>query len=418
MKLAFVEVKENEYKEFHKHHQYRNFMNSCEMIKLKRKRGSETEYLGVKNGNEYVAMCTICYQPLMKKYTYACIQRGILIDYQDKEVFNFFMNELKKHLHKKGCIYLHMDPYIIRKERDINGDEIEEGFNNEDVITTLQNAGFQHQGFTVGNSSKYQPRWTFVLPLTGKSKDDILANMHKRTRYNIHKAMHDEVCIKELTSDDLSIYLDIMEHTGERRHFDIRDRAFYMDYLNAYGKHAKLLLAYLDIPKYIEKQKEYQEESIHIITKHEELLDSLSEKKCQKCRNIIKAEQDKIQTYQNNIDEVLLLKRNYGNEVPLSACIFVIQDDEIVYLFGGSYKDLLKYKANYALQWHMIQLALKKGCTKYNFYGISGDFSEDADDYGIFKFKQGFDGHVEELIGDFILPIKKGHYKLYHLLKG
>lgn len=417
MKLEFVVASKEDYRGFHKNHKYRNFMNSCEMIRLKQERGSEVEVLGVKDDNEFIAMCTVFYQPLMKKFHYACIQRGMLIDYRDEEVFNFFIHELKKHVSKKGCVYLHMDPYITNKERDINGDEVGNGFNNEDIIKILEDAGFQHQGFTVGNSEKYQPRWTFVLPLKGKTKEDVLANMHKRTRYNVHKAIHDEVCIKELTTKDLPIYEDIMEHTGERRHFDIRDHKFYKDYLDAYGDKAQLLLAYLDVTKYISKQKIYQDESRELIAKHEQLLNSSSEKKCQKCKNIMKAESDKIHTYQSNIEEVLSLKETYGNEIPLSACIFVIEDTEIIYLFGGSYKHLLKYKANYTLQWHMIQMAIERGCSQYNFYGISGDFREEADDYGIFKFKQGFDGYVEELIGDFILPIKKEHYKLYNLIK-
>lgn len=52
------------------------------------------------------------------------------------------------------------------------------------------------------------------------------------------------------------------------------------------------------------------------------------------------------------------------------------------------------------MQWKMIQEAVEKDCEKYNFYGVrpvEGD--------GVYNFKLGFRGKVEELLGTFILPI-------------
>lgn len=408
---------EEEYGIFYKQHKYHNFMNSLEMMRLKQNRGIPTEIVGVKDNRTFLAMCIVSYHPIMKIFHYACIQRGALIDYQDKVVFSFFIQKLKKHLSKKGCVYLHMDPYLIYKERDGSGAEIKHGFSNENIVQGLQTQGFKHQGFTTGFSEKYQVRWTFVLPLKDKSEAEILANMHKQTRHHIQKTLHDEICIKEISTSELSIFMKILKHTGERGHFAIRDDVFYKDYLKAYGDKAKLLLAYLNISKYIDKQSQYQQDATQIIESHTSTLDVVSKRKAQKRQNIIAIEKTKIDEYQKKIKEAQVLKELYGNEIPLSACFFVIEDNEIIYLSGGSYKHLSKYKAIYALQWHMIQLAIKKGCNQYNFYGISGNFNEDAEDYGVFKFKQKFGGHVEELIGDFILPIKKPYYKLYNLMK-
>ncbi|MBU7084570.1 peptidoglycan bridge formation glycyltransferase FemA/FemB family protein, partial [Staphylococcus aureus] len=38
--------------------------------------------------------------------------------------------------------------------------------------------------------------------------------------------------------------------------------------------------------------------------------------------------------------------------------------------------------------------------------GITGVFSDEADDFGVQQFKKGFNAHVEELIGDFIKPVR------------
>lgn len=46
--------------------------------------------------------------------------------------------------------------------------------------------------------------------------------------------------------------------------------------------------------------------------------------------------------------------------------------------------------------------------TRYNFYGISGVFDDPEDDgRGVLEFKQGFNGYVEELPGEFTLPVSK-----------
>ena len=71
----------------------------------------------------------------------------------------------------------------------------------------------------------------------------------------------------------------------------------------------------------------------------------------------------------------------------------------------------------YRLQWEMIKFAKEHNIDRYNFYGITGDFSENAEDYGVQQFKKGFNAGVEEYIGDFIKPLRPFIYKIYTLLK-
>lgn len=65
----------------------------------------------------------------------------------------------------------------------------------------------------------------------------------------------------------------------------------------------------------------------------------------------------------------------------------------------------------------MIKYALEHNINRYNFYGISGDFSEDAPDAGVIKFKKGYNADVYEYIGDFVKPINKPAYTAYKVLK-
>jgi lipid II:glycine glycyltransferase (peptidoglycan interpeptide bridge formation enzyme) len=48
----------------------------------------------------------------------------------------------------------------------------------------------------------------------------------------------------------------------------------------------------------------------------------------------------------------------------------------------------------------MIKWAVDKGCSIYDFRGVSGDLSEDNPLYGLYRFKKGFNGEFVEFIGE------------------
>ena len=59
----------------------------------------------------------------------------------------------------------------------------------------------------------------------------------------------------------------------------------------------------------------------------------------------------------------------------------------------------------YMMHLEMMKYAMDHGIARYNFYGVSGDFSEDGEDYGVYRFKRGFNAQIEELVGDFVKVI-------------
>ena len=100
---------------------------------------------------------------------------------------------------------------------------------------------------------------------------------------------------------------------------------------------------------------------------------------------------------------------NQEDILVLSGAMFMTVGDEIIYLFSGSKGEYMMFNGQYAIQWDMIQYGINHGYKKYNFYGISGNFDKHHPEYGIYEFKKGFNGYVEETIGEYELPIGK-HY--------
>ena len=58
----------------------------------------------------------------------------------------------------------------------------------------------------------------------------------------------------------------------------------------------------------------------------------------------------------------------------------------------------------------LFDYAINHGFDKYNFYGIPAEINTKPKDYGIYEFKRGFNGYVEQLIGEYTLPISMFYY--------
>ena len=48
---------------------------------------------------------------------------------------------------------------------------------------------------------------------------------------------------------------------------------------------------------------------------------------------------------------------------------------------------------------------------------MSGNFDPQAEDYGVYLFKKGFQGEIQELIGDFDYIANPKMYRLYQSLR-
>ncbi|MEG2305759.1 MAG: peptidoglycan bridge formation glycyltransferase FemA/FemB family protein [Erysipelotrichaceae bacterium] len=413
--MIFTQISEAEFEAFQKHHPYRNFLNSAAAIRLKKRSNWEVEFVGVKEKDELLCACFLSAIPIMKLYKYYYASRGLLIDFRDRALLHFFIENMVAYLKTKKALYFHIDPFVFAQQRDINGDVVEGGFDNRDIVEILKEEQFIHQGYTIGNSSIFQCRWMFTLPLVGESEESILANMHQQTRWSINKTLRDGIEVRELKEDELSIFAEMMDVTSKRRSFNDRGIEYYRNFIEVYGKECKLLLAYLDVEKHLEKLQGELATTLEELTSVEEHLkeNEISKKFIKRKKVLIEA----VELYHKKIADSLVLEKQHGKVIPMAGSMFVLQGDEVTYLHSGTFDEFKRFNAPYALQWHMICYAIKHGYGRYNFYGISGDFRKEAEDYGVYDFKKGFNGVVEELIGDFYLPINKKAFALYKKLK-
>lgn len=163
------------------------------------------------------------------------------------------------------------------------------------------------------------------------------------------------------------------------------------------------------------KVRELKREELDIFKK---ITESTSERRHFKDRPLSYYEQ-MYDLFHNRGEAMFMLAEADG--IPMSAAMFMLYGDEIIYLYSGSDEKYMKdYNAQYLIQWHMIKHAAENKFKAYNFYGINGLPDKSQKDYGIYDFKKGFTcddtGRVVELIGSFELPTNILFYHLHKLL--
>ena len=411
----FAILNEQEYSTFYASHPLRNFMNAPEAMKQKALGSIPYEYAGVRENGMLLCATPLCYFPFMKVFRMCYAQRGFLADYTDRETLAFFSSSLKQYLKKKRVVYLLADPNVLYRERDIDGELVENGFDNSYVLDAMTEAGFTHQGFSRNYGTFAMVNWMFSLYLNGKDEDTVLKEMHQQTRWSLNRTLKQGIQVRELGEDELDIFLNMEEATAKRRGFEMRDRNFYRNQYKAYGEHARLLLAYLDLDVFdASNAKEYVQITANIQENDAKLAETPGSKKYTKKQKVLQEALDLNAKKQQESSE---LRAAYGSVLNMAASWFMVYDNEITYLYSAADDTFRRYYAPYAVQWHMIRYALEHHIPRYNFYGISGDFREEAEDYGVYEFKRGFGGQTEELVGDFILPVKPFLYSLYRRLR-
>ncbi len=113
-------------------------------------------------------------------------------------------------------------------------------------------------------------------------------------------------------------------------------------------------------------------------------------------------------------DHMKLLMAYHENE-PIAGIIPIMYGNKVWYLYGASSNKHRNLMPNYLLQWTMIQEAIDRGADMYDFRGVSGVVDESHPQYGLYRFKKGFNAEFTEFIGEIYIPYKPLTYKLYKL---
>lgn len=325
VKSIIINVKPEDKKEFNL--LARHPLQSWEWGEFRQKTGIEVIRLGRYKNDKLVETAQITIHQLpFTKYTIGYFPKG-----------NIPSKAMLKRLYESGkeyrCIFIKLEPNIMK-----------ENFKSGALwaISNFKLIPSPHPLFT---------KYTFQLDLT-KSEEEMLKNMHPKTRYNIKIAQKHGTVVKEDDSDEAFMkYLELTFETAKRQKFYAHNKRY-----------------------------------------HEFMWETL------KGANIAH-----------------LLTASHQSQILVTWIVFIF-NNVLYYPYGASSDKYRNLMASNLMMWEAIKFGKKHGAKLFDMWGALGPNPDPSDPwYGFHRFKQGYGTKLVEFIGSFDLVINPTLYKLYNL---
>lgn len=410
--MELVNLNSSEYKKFYDNYQDASFMQSIELSNLKKEYGNVIHFVGVKENKKIVAASMIleCKTHFGQKVFYA--PRGLMLDYHNKELLSFFTKELKKYIKKHGGFMLTIDPAIIYRTRNSDGDIIPENGSDDETINNLLELGYKHHGFNLYLDAS-QARWCYRMALD-EDYELKKSKFSKSTRKNIESCIKKGLMVREGTIEDLDTMTEIFDLTSKRKDFFSRSLSYYQKMYKNMHDLMTIYIAYLDPDTYLIHSINLLEEE----KKNNEIIQDKMKKDLvgNKLKNQLETSNKLIEKYTNEVEKAKKFKEDNPNGKDIGCLLSIRSGIEYLTLSSGVLEEYKSFTPKYLMYEHHIKEAYKEGFKYCNFYGITGDFNKDGKYYGIYEFKKGFNGNVIEYIGEFDLKVS-WFYNVYRILK-
>ena len=383
-------------------HPQGNFQQTTAMMDVAKARIDSYDLVGVSRGDEIVAGCAIAYTR-GRFGLEGSVWLGPMCDPHDRPLLQAMTEGIRRSAHRRGAVSVTCWPNLVYQRHDSQG--VAEGEPDTPALEAYASLDWRHAGFSRGYGSVVN-RWVYVKDLAGIADEKaLLASYDKRTQWSVKRAESMGVRVRELGDGELQAFADIETATARRRHFQDRGVEYFHQFKAAFGERAHFMLAEIHIDEYVAdmtaKREALAAKVARLQAKNDERPTTKSERQLgEESRNLAAAEK--------RLAEAARFAKD-GDVLPAAASLFVEHPNEVVYFFSGSMERYKPFYASALIQ-HvaMRDLCVAKGVSRYNFYGISGVFDDPDDEgRGVLEFKQGFNGSVEELIGELTLPVDR-----------
>jgi len=202
-------------------------------------------------------------------------------------------------------------------------------------------------------SRRVQPQSTAILNL-GPDEKRLLANMHRKTRYNIGLAARKGVVVTRYVGRPaiarLGQWYRLYRETAARNRISIHDMAYYRRLFRVNESVARTRLS-------------------------------------------------------------LYIAEHHGDT--LAGIIVARLGNRATYMYGASGALKREMMPNHLLQWTAVRDAKAEGATEYDFSGIPHGNSPNHPMYGLWRFKVGFGGRILHYLGAWDYPYRPVFYRLF-----
>ena len=362
-------------------------------------------YVGLLDDNkDLVAASLLLEKKLPLGFSYFYSPRGFVVDFFNKPLLKEFVKHIKDYVKDRKGIFLKIDPDIVYKKEDSNGNPVSLDYDAKKVFTYLNELGFKHLGFTK-NFETMQPRYSFRIDMN-KDIDEIYNNLSKTTKQRIKKAESINVNVRLGTSNDIETFSHLMDLTEDRKDFVSHNLSYYKSLYEIYNKDNKMLL-FLgivnteEILSNLKNELEVVKEQLAVFYD-----DNLSKSQKSRKSELLKRKE----SINKQIDEYQDAMDNYGKEIVLNAHVIMVYNDKAWVLYAGNHNILTNSYANYKTYFEHIKYCKGHGIKMYDQFGTIGDLRKDNPRIGLHEFKKKFGGDYVEFVGEFDLVLNPFMY--------
>lgn len=410
--MEFVELTDKEFEEFSKKNEKANFFQTIEYKNLKESDNIKVDLVGVKEKNK-VLCASLLVEEKYKSHVTFYAPRGFLIDFHNKELLTFFVNNLKDYVKKRKGFRIVIDPNLIYRTRNADGSIIDENEKDDESFNNIKSLGFKHFGFNIYFETR-QVRYGFKMILD-EDYEEKKKNFSKSTRKNIETAQNNGLTIRIGADKDLAIMEELFEATATRKDFFFRKLDYYKKMYEYMHDLMTIYFAHVDPDIYLN----YSKNNLDMEIENNKSIEEKMKKDMvgAKLKNQKETSDNRIVKLKEELEKATKFKEENPDGKDIACLLSMWNGEEYLTLTSGGLEEYRYFTPKYAMYDAHIKDAYKKKYKACNFYGISGNFEKENNPvYGVYEFKRGFNGNVIEYIGQFELKTS-WFYNIYSALR-
>lgn len=385
-----TDINNEKYTEFIKSHKHGNMMQAIEWSSIKNTWGAVRVAVSDDEDNIIAAA-----QVLTRKGLWY-VPRGPILDYNNKELLEFFLTNLKKFAKTKQAKLVKLDiPIAVKDEKLANFKDVDVDRSNDELIKTFKSYGYNHKGFSLDMSSTIQPRFNTVTKLE-KPVPDLFS---KDTRRLIRDADKKFVEVRRCGKENLDDFLFALACTEKRKNISLRGREYFENLLDTFGNNALLYISYINVEKAL-KECHNRKENL------EKEIEELGEKSPKKKRTLEEqvAGTDKLIALFNGLEI-----EDKSKDQVISAAITIAYGNHAEIIYAGMNEDFAKLPAQYKVFSDTMKKAQEMGISEVSMGGIEGSLND-----SLLGFKSKFSPNIVEYYGEFDLVISHVFNLMYN----
>lgn len=233
----FLELEEKPYDEedaewdaFVTNHPNGSLLQTTNWARLKGRFGWHTQRVWLKRDGQLVAGAQILIRSAaLGLLRVAYLPHGPLVDWSDDEQVDVLFNQIDHALYKERAGLLKFEPLVWQNE--FGSDSWEELCQRHECLP---------------DTDTIQPPRTVLIDLQA-TEDEILSRMKQKTRYNIRLSAKKDVTVRQGKTEDMSVFVRLIQITGARNAFGIHEPEYYQRAYELFAPaNAALLIAEYD----------------------------------------------------------------------------------------------------------------------------------------------------------------------------